>query len=202
VKLRRHFALADSAYEPNPLAGGGADEALLLAVVADGAPRGVDAARERRFGYDAPVPYPSDQVVLADHAVAIADQKSEEVEDLRLDRDERAFGTQLAPLEIENVVSEKEQQAVAPGSPSLSTARTLPHFAHDQKSSHPQGQIKPASKAVARAVDILHERSNRHSALRWQRGHHPQVRRIDKRESRAAGAGAFGRLSSVCLGVK
>jgi len=123
------LALAHDADEPNSLAGGGADEALLLAAIVDGAPGGVDAARQRRVRYDTPVLHPGDQVVLADHAVAIANQKNNEVEDLRLDRDERAFTTQLAPVGIKNIVLEEEQQLAAPALALTVTARTLPHFA-------------------------------------------------------------------------
>src|SRR5262249_57596038 len=115
-----HVALAPDADERNSLAGGGADEALLLAAIADGAPGGVDAARERRVGHDSPVPHPSDQVVLADHAVAVANEKNNEVEDLRLDRDERAFATQLAPVGIKNMVLHKKHQLTAPALPSPS----------------------------------------------------------------------------------
>src|SRR5262249_27667299 len=80
-------------------------------------------------GHDTPVPHPRDQVVLADHAVAVANQKNNEVEDLRLDRDERAFATQLAPVGIKNMVLEEEQQLAAPALALTVTARTLPHFA-------------------------------------------------------------------------
>ena len=152
-------ALAHVADEPNSLAGGGADEALLLAAIADGAPGGVDAARQRQVGYDTAVPHPGDQVVLADHAVAIANQKNQEVEDLRLDRDERALATQLAPAGIKNIVLEEEQQLAAPGLPSPSR-RELYRILRRQKSRRPQGQIKLASKTVARLAHILRERES------------------------------------------
>src|SRR5262249_30329606 len=137
-QLRRHLALAHDADEPNSLAGGGADEALLLAAVADGAPGGVDAARERRGGHDSPVPHPRDQVVLSDHAVAAAKQKNNKVEDLGLDRDEGAFATQLAPVGIKNMVLEEEQQLAGPGLPSPSR-RELYRILRQQKSRRPQG---------------------------------------------------------------
>ena len=137
-QLGGDLSLAHGPHEPDALARGGPDDALLLAAVADGAPRGVDAAGERRFGYDAAVPHGGNQIILADHAIAVADQKNQQVEDLRLGRDERALATQLAPVGIKNVIFEVKQQVAAPISPLLGE-QTLPHPAGQPK-------IKPSSR--------------------------------------------------------
>jgi hypothetical protein len=114
--LRRHLPLAHSPHETDALARRCADQALLLAAIADHAAGGIDTARKRRFGHDAAIPDGGDQVILADDPIAVADQKQEEIEDLRLDRNERALATQLAPVGIEHVIVEKEQQAAPGGS--------------------------------------------------------------------------------------
>jgi hypothetical protein len=60
------------------------------------------------------VPHPGDEIVLADDAVAVAQQVDQQVEHLRLDRNELRPAAQLAPLDIERVVAELE---VHPSSP-------------------------------------------------------------------------------------
>jgi hypothetical protein len=55
----------------------GADQLLLPAVVTDGAPRSLDAARQRGIGNGAPVPDPLDQFVLADDAATVLDEVEE-----------------------------------------------------------------------------------------------------------------------------
>ena len=81
---------ADLADEADALALHRADQALRPAAVADGLAHGIDAAGQRRFGHHATVPHRFDQVVLADHALAIAHQMHEQVEHLRLHGDQPA----------------------------------------------------------------------------------------------------------------
>jgi hypothetical protein len=78
----------------------------LFAAVADGSARRVDAAGQRRFRDDPPAPDRLQEIVLADDAVAILHQIDQEVEDLRLDRDQPGAVAQLAPAYIECVVAE------------------------------------------------------------------------------------------------
>ena len=66
------------------LARDGADQPLLVAVVADRLADGIDPAGQRRFRDDAAAPDRRDQVVLADDAVAVLDQADQQVEHLRL----------------------------------------------------------------------------------------------------------------------
>jgi hypothetical protein len=108
-------AFADLADEADALALHRADQALRLAAVADGLAHGVDAAGQRRFGHDAPVPDRCDQVILADHAVAIAHQMDQQVEHLRLDGDGLAGAPQLAPIHVKDVII-KEKLQVGPTS--------------------------------------------------------------------------------------
>ena len=98
----------DGADEANPLAWNGADEPLFLAVVADRVPRGVDAAVERRIGDGPAAPYQLDEIVPADDVVAVLQQVDQQVEDLRLCRNQFAITAQLAKIGIEDVVIEAE----------------------------------------------------------------------------------------------
>ncbi len=52
-----------------------------------------------------------EQIVLGDHTLAVADQVVDEVEDLRLDRDQRARSAQLAAVRIEHEVFELKEQS-------------------------------------------------------------------------------------------
>ena len=61
----------------------------VLAGVADRLARGVDAAGQRGVRHDAAAPDRGDQIILADDPVAIVDQIDQQVEDLRLDGNER-----------------------------------------------------------------------------------------------------------------
>jgi hypothetical protein len=62
---------AHGADEAKALARDGADQLLLLAAVADRLARGVDAAGQRRIRHDPAAPDRSDEIVLADDAVAV-----------------------------------------------------------------------------------------------------------------------------------
>ena len=51
-----------------------ADQPLLVAIVINGGPRRIDAGGERKFRHDAPAPDRSENIVLADDAVAVGDE--------------------------------------------------------------------------------------------------------------------------------
>ena len=91
-----------------PLRGDRADQGLPLAAVADRLARGVDAAGERRFGDDAAVPDRGDEIVLADHAVAVFDQEDQQIEDLRLQRNQRAVPPQLAAIGVKCMICKEK----------------------------------------------------------------------------------------------
>jgi hypothetical protein len=105
---------AHHTHEAQALAGQGLDQALPFAIVGDGAPRLADAAGERRFRDDAPVPDLSDQIVPADDALAVLDHERQQVEDLGLDGDQRLATAQLTPFRVERVVFEKITQIASP----------------------------------------------------------------------------------------
>ena len=74
---------------------------MLLAAVADRAPKRRNPARQRRLGDDSAAPDFGKQIILADNPLALADQEAQEIEDLRLDRDDLGATPQLAPVDVE-----------------------------------------------------------------------------------------------------
>ena len=100
--------------ETEALARQGLDEALFLAGIADRTPGDIQAGRQRRIGYDTPVPDGVDEVVLADDALPVADQVVEQVEYLWRDGDDVRPAMQLAPVSVECVLLEEIAQAANP----------------------------------------------------------------------------------------
>src|SRR5262245_14037583 len=86
---------------------------LLVAAVADCLAHRIDAAVEGRIRNNSATPYGRDQIILADDAVAILDEIDQEIENLRLDRDDRATRAQLPALRLERKISECKQHVVA-----------------------------------------------------------------------------------------
>ena len=113
ARLRLHVA-----DEAKTLARDGADHGLILAAVADRLARGVDPARQRRFGDDAAVPDRLDQIVLGDDVVAVFDQVNQQIEHLRLDRDALAAAGQFAEVDIEHMVGKVKLHGFIPVSSS------------------------------------------------------------------------------------
>jgi hypothetical protein len=83
----------------------GSNEALLLAVVADGRPRRIDAGPQGRFRNDTPLPNPSQQVILGDHPITVPDQVCQEI-----DRDGVIAGSKLPSIQIQHVSLERVTQ--------------------------------------------------------------------------------------------
>ncbi len=94
--------------EANPLARNGADEPLFLAVVADRVSSGVDPAVQRRVRDDPSAPHQRNEIVPADDAIAVFQQVNQQVEYLRLHRNQFAATAQLATIGVEDVVIEVE----------------------------------------------------------------------------------------------
>jgi len=69
------FRLPDVADKAETFAGNGADQPLLFGAISDCVPNSCDPAGQCGFRDDAAFPYGGDQVVLADDAIAVADQK-------------------------------------------------------------------------------------------------------------------------------
>jgi len=101
----------DRADEAHALAGYGADQPLLFAIVVDRAPRCVDPAGQSRFRDDTAVPDRVEQIVPRHHALPVADKIKQEVEHLGFQRDERVRPPQFAALGIEHEILEMECHA-------------------------------------------------------------------------------------------
>jgi hypothetical protein len=139
--------LAHIAGEADTLADDRAYQPLLLAIVADHAARGTDTARKRRFRDDPSAPDRSQQIVLAEHPIAVSDEEFQEIENLRFDRQQRGPSAQLAPLRVENVIFEQIQQFNC--SRRMSARRRRDHLNSlwmRKKSRRSQECIKAASK--------------------------------------------------------
>jgi hypothetical protein len=90
---------------------------LTFAIITDRAADGIDSRAQRRFGNDPTGPDGGNQVISADHPVAVADKVFEDVEDLGLNGDEAGIPTQLAPICIQSEIREDIQQFAAPNWP-------------------------------------------------------------------------------------
>jgi hypothetical protein len=88
------------------LSGKRAHKFLLVAAVADGPAHRVNAAGQGRFRDDAAAPDRFNQIVLADDAIAIRDEINQNVENLRLDRDNGAAQAQFTALAVEREILE------------------------------------------------------------------------------------------------
>ena len=109
VWLRVHVA-----DEAQALARDGADQLLVLAAVADRLARGVDAAGQRRIRHDPAAPDRSNQIVLADDAVAVLHQVNQQIEHLRLDRNGLGAAAQFAPIDVKRMIGKEKLHVGAP----------------------------------------------------------------------------------------
>src|SRR5262249_16647399 len=130
---RPHLHSAD---EADALALHGADQLLLFAAVPDCLAHRVEPAGKRRFRNDAAAPDRRDEIVLADHPVAIAHEMDKDIEHLRRDRDRRGPAQQFAPFDIKRVIG-KEKLHLSPQS-----GRTWPKAIVKDKSNLREAQIK------------------------------------------------------------
>jgi hypothetical protein len=86
---------------------------LIETIVADGTARGADARAERCIGDDAALPYGIYEFVFAYNSIAILNEINEQIENLRLDRDEFARPSQLVAHGIDHIIREVEIQGSA-----------------------------------------------------------------------------------------
>src|SRR6185295_19315804 len=100
-----HLKVADKA---DALPGIGFDQNLIFAGVTDGFACGGDARAERRFRNNASVPYRSDQVVSAHHAIAVLQKIKQEIENLRFNGDRLGVARELALVIVEHTAGEDE----------------------------------------------------------------------------------------------
>src|SRR5258707_14385670 len=120
--------------ETKPPAHDGPDQALLLAAVVQGLTRRVDAACERRFRYDAAVPYHLEKVVPVHNPVPVPYQIEQQVKDLWFDRNERAVATKLAAVTVQGLVFEPEDYIRnSPQCPAFRTDRANSQYFHKDR---------------------------------------------------------------------
>jgi hypothetical protein len=112
-RYRQSF-FTDIANKSESLAGKGAYPALMLPVVVDGAPRGIDPSSNGRVRDDAPAPNPCKKVISAHDTVAMLEQECEKIERQWLDRNRLRSRAQLAALGIEDHVAKLEPQRDTP----------------------------------------------------------------------------------------
>src|SRR5215510_693791 len=100
--------LVDRANKAHAFARNGADYFLNVSVVANRFACGVDPARQRRIRYDAAAPDRRDQVILAHDAVSVLDQVNQQVEYLRLQRNQLGAAPKLSSVRIKYMIFKKE----------------------------------------------------------------------------------------------
>jgi hypothetical protein len=90
-----------------------ANEALIVAAVAQRPPRSTDAGAERCLGDETTLPNLLDQLILAHDSVAMLDKVNDQIEDLRLDVNNSAGTPQFMPSDIDFEACEAEVQSDA-----------------------------------------------------------------------------------------
>jgi hypothetical protein len=85
-------------------AGEGADKALLFPAIRQRLSRGVDMACQSRFRHNSPIPDRVQQVVLADHMLAVTQQIDQKVKHLRAECNPLGSAPQLAPISIQSLL--------------------------------------------------------------------------------------------------
>jgi hypothetical protein len=107
VEVSFFVASSYRADEANTLARDGPNQPLLIATVADRFAGGVDPAVKSRVRHDPAAPNRSDKIVLANHAITVLDEIQQQVEHLRLKRDELSAPPKLPAIRIEYLSSKR-----------------------------------------------------------------------------------------------
>jgi hypothetical protein len=81
---------------------------LILSAVTDRLARSIDSACERRIRDDPAAPDRTNEVVLADDAVAVLYEIDQKIEHLGLDRNALRAPMQFAPVGIEHKIGKNE----------------------------------------------------------------------------------------------
>ena len=110
--------------ESEPTARHSPNQTLISAVVANGPPRSTHPAGERIVRHAPSVPHRADELFFADDAVAMGHEVDQHIEHLRLDVNDRAVSTQLAPAAMHFAVAECEGHQ--PGSQKSGLLRQIP----------------------------------------------------------------------------
>jgi hypothetical protein len=129
----------------------GLDQSLLRTTVANRPPRRVYAAVERCLGNDSSFPNGSEQVVFADHSLAVADQMGKKVEYLRLNSCQSPVATKFATISVERKAFKNIEQFVIPRrSIGIVTPAEMP-----EKSRVRQGKLPRIAKRIRSPSRIL-----------------------------------------------
>jgi hypothetical protein len=112
---------------------------LLLAAVVDRAPNCIDSGRDRPLRNHAALPHRVYQIIVAGHALAIDDQKFQDIENLWLYGNGFSFATQLAAVTVKAEVFELIDQMMA----------CLP-FAPERKLRNPKEKLRLSQRPVSR----------------------------------------------------
>src|SRR5258708_2978137 len=97
------------AEERKPLGGPRGEPPLPLAAAPDPFTHGFDGARQSLFRCVAPPPYRLQQIVLADDAIAVADQVHQQVEDLRSGRNDRCAAPDFPSVSVDRAVFKQKR---------------------------------------------------------------------------------------------
>jgi hypothetical protein len=83
----------------------------MFATVSNGTAHSGYSAAESRLGNDATTPDAGEQVVVADDAMAIANEMKQDVEDLRFDADRVGASPKLPSVFVEDILVERVDAA-------------------------------------------------------------------------------------------
>ena len=101
-------------YKANSLPDQRLDQPLFVTIVTDRGPRRIEPRRQVRFRDNAAIPDGVDDLIPADDALALPDQESQKVEDLRLELNQRCSLAKLAPLSVQLKPIKLVAQSVKP----------------------------------------------------------------------------------------
>src|SRR5262249_55273396 len=135
------FCLPYGSDEAETPAMDGANQALLLASVADRPTRSIDPAGKRRFRHSSATPDRGQQVVLAHYTFAVINQKQEKIENLRFDSLQAPSSPQPPPMSVNGIVFENQQQFTRPQAARPPRISTLRHSRCREKSRASQRKI-------------------------------------------------------------
>src|SRR5262249_41282423 len=94
-----------------------------------------------------------DEIVLAHHAVSVLYEIYQQIEDLRLNRDQFATALELAAVGVKNVASEENEQNCAP---CCSPRGTNKRIAWRENQAHPNGKSSFAQGLAVRREPSCH----------------------------------------------
>ena len=128
--------------------------------IADRAPRQADRPGERRLRDDGVRPDGGEQLVLRNRTVSVVDQTGDQLEDLRLDRDDLPFPSQLEARRVELVMTEGEPHRLLlpPMRSPTSGPRPERRFRHERRQLGRADDARPRPTNIRDRVHDPHRR--------------------------------------------